>query len=824
MLKNYLKIAFRTLRKQKVVSAVTIGSLAVGLACCLLLFLYVEREWTYDRFHADADRIYRVVGVEVLPSGEHVRTASGKVGTGPALAEAFPEIEEVVRFTRRDVSITVGPNTFEERVTLADSSALAVFDGFRLRHGGAQTALDDPSSVVLSVEAAQRYFGTDQALGRHLRIAFEEEALEATVTGVVEAPSSGSSIPFEIVLPFDNLEKEFSAQVWSMISADLPLARTYVRLSETADVEALERRMAALMETRAEGEPKVVVSGQNKTLGYRLQPLTAVHLDPSVKSGLAPTSNPAYSYTLSGIALLVLLLACINFMTLSLGRSAGRAREVGIRKTVGAQREQVAFQFWGEALLTTALALVLGVALTSGMLPLFNRLTGQELQLGLLDGPVLWVALAGLVAVVGLVAGGYPALVLSRFDPVPVLRGHGGGHLGGGSRLAQALVVVQFALSVALVAGALVMAKQLGYLTKNSLHVDAAQVVRISAGAKAAGTDSYDADDPTFYDRFRHEALRQGHVEAVAGASISFPGNAMPNNLRLGDTASVRVHMNGVSENFLQVMEVGLVAGRGFESGASASRQPALVNRALVRAMGWPSAEAALGQELPLEIRLGRGGVAEATEIVGVVEDFAFLTLHEEIAPLVLVPLAQMPHPAEAVFVRFPAERTGEVLASLEEVWRAMAPASVPFAYEFLDEIVRRQYEAERQWQALVRYAAVLALLVSCAGLFGLALLAVRRREKEIGIRKVLGASAAGVVALVARQFALLVAAGFVLAVPLAWLGARRWLQTFAYRTEVGAGPFLVAGLAVLAVAMATVGYQALRAARLDPVHSLRSE
>ena len=825
MLKNYFKIALRSLRKQKVVSTVTIGSLAVGLACCILLFLYVEREWTYDRFHTDTDRIYRVVAVETTPGGDRVRTAQGKVGTGPALMGAFPEIEAVVRFTRRDVSITAGTHTFEERVTLADPSVLTVFDGFRLRYGDAATALDDPGSVVLSVEAARHYFGTDQAVGRRLSIAFENGTLEATVTGVVEAPRSGSSIPFEVALPFSNLEKEFSAQVWDLISADLPLARTYVRLSETVDVEALEERIGALMATRAEGESKVFTSGQNETSGYRLQPLTAVHLDPTVRGGLAPAGSPAYSYVLSGIALLVLLLACINFMTLSLGRSAGRAREVGIRKTVGAQREQVAFQFWGEALLTTALALVLGVALAWGMLPVFSRLVEQELHLGLLEGPALWIALVGLVAAVGLGAGGYPALILSRFAPVPVLRGQGGGRPGRGNRLAQALVVGQFALSVALVAGALVMAEQLSYLAERSLYANPAQIVRIDAGDEAAGTDHYDADDPTFYDRFRQEALRRSPVEAVTGATIAFPGTAMPNDLNLGDTARVRAYMNGVGEDFFDVMGVGLVAGRGLALGASAaSRQPAVVNRALVRAMGWPSAEAALGQTLPLEMRLGRGDVAEATEIVGVVEDFAFQTLHEEIAPLVLVPLVQMPHPADVVFARFPAGRTGEALAELEEVWRAVAPDGVPFTYAFLDEVVREQYAAERRWQALVRYAAALALLISCAGLFGLALLAVRRREKEIGIRKVLGASAAGVAALVARQFVFLVGVGFALAVPLAWLGAQRWLDTFAYRIELGVVPFLLAGLAVLVVATMTVGYQALRASRLDPVHSLRSE
>jgi putative ABC transport system permease protein len=826
VLRNYLKVALRALRKQKVVSIVTIGSLAVGLACCLLLFLYVQQEWTYDQFHEHADRIHRVVNVEETPGGKRVRTAQGKAAVGPMLAENVAGIEQAVRFTETSVDLTVGAQTFEgEDVTLADSSVFEVFDGFRLRRGNEQTALAQPGSVVLTEEAAQRFFGEKNPMGRRLRVAFNADTLAATVTGLLDAPPKNSSLPFEVVLPLENMKKNYPAQIWDAVSANISFARTYVRLAESADAQALAKHVNAFMEGRAEGNEDSAVAGENERAGYRLQPLTDVHLDPSVKDGLAPTSNPMYSYILAGIALGVLLLACINFMTLSLGRSAGRAREVGIRKTVGARREQVAAQFWGEAVLTTLFALVLGTGLARLTLPVFNRLTGKELQFGLFSDPSLGLALAGLVAVVGLVAGGYPALVLSSFAPTTVLRGSGG-RLGGRSRLARGLVIVQFALSIALVAGVLIMSQQLGYLTENSVNAEAEQIVRVESGTEAAGTEGYDPGSTTFYDRFRQEARRQSGIETVAGAWWPFPGGAFQNNLTLGDTAKVRTYMNSVSTDFLDMMGIELVAGRRLGTGAAdGNRQPALVNRALVREMGWPSAEAAVGKQLPLEMSFGRNlREYEGVGVVGVVEDFPFQTLREQVEPLVLSPFDEIPGPAQAIFVRFRSGNTQNVLASLEDVWAEVAPSEASFEYAFLDEVVRQQYEAERQWRALVRYAAGLALLISCAGLFGLALLTVRRREKEIGIRKVLGASATNVVGLVARQFALLVAVGFALAVPLAWWGARQWLETFAYRIDLGAGPFLVAGAAVLVVAMATVGYQALRAARANPVEALRDE
>lgn len=829
MLKSYLKVALRTLRKQKVVSAVTIGSLAVGLACCLLLFLYVKREWTYDRFHAGADRIFRVVKTEEAPNGDRTRSAIGPPYTGPALVETFPEIEEAVRFYKTDVSVSHGDQTFaEQEIILADSTLFDVFSGFALRHGSEQTALEGPGDVLLSPGAAQKFFGEENPMGRALTIQFRVGTLEATVAGVIEPPPNGSSIPFAVVTRFDNFLNVFPAPVrQSPLAQNIGVARTYVRVSTAADVDALEERVAEFLAERKANESGFSVGG-DELAGHELQPLAEVHLDPSVTGGLAAAGDPAYSYVLAGIALLVLVLACINFMTLSLGRSAGRAREVGIRKAAGARREQVAFQFWGEALLTTGFALVLGVLLARAALPGFNRLTQQELQFDFFGSPSLWLALGVLVAVVGCVAGGYPAWVLSRFAPSPVLRGRTA--LGGRSRGAQALVVVQFALSIALVAGLLIMSSQLRYATNTDLGYKKDRIVAVEASDGVVQTKSGDdggteSDQGRFYERFRQQALAQTGIEGVASTFFGFPDGGLPSNLQLGDTAKVRAQQNPVSPNFTNMMGIDVVAGRSFRRGEDATDgvQPALVNEALVRAMGWLSPQAALGKRLPTDALITLGEEGDGLEVVGVVEDFHSESMHDRITPYIFTGSSVLGGGGRTALVELGPDTEG-ALASLEAVWQNVAPEDAPFKYEFLSDVVREQYASERRWRALAGYAAGLALLISCAGLFGLALLSVRRREKEIGIRKVLGASALDVTALVAKQFALLVAAGFALAVPLAWLGARRWLETFAYRIDLGAGPFLVAGVAVLAVAMATVGYQALRAARANPVDALRQE
>ncbi len=822
MWKNYFKIALRNLRKHKVSTVINVGGLALGLACCILLFLFVRHEWTFDRFHEKADRIHRLIRVEQDPGGARRLRALNPPAMASALEEVFPEVEETVRFGRMTASVTHGEQTFEEDVLLADPAVFDVFT-FPFAAGNPETALDDPNSVVLSEEAARKYFGSENPIGRRLTVAFEQHTLDAVVTGVTREAPANSSIAWQLMMPYENIQHRFAVppSLWQQLSHEMPIARTYVLLPNPERAEALESKLPAFAEERPSGEALHIVGG-DEAVGLRLQPLTEVHLSPEVTGGLTPASNPMYSYILAGIALLVLGIACINFMTLALGRSAGRALEVGIRKVVGARREQVAAQFWGEALLTSTFALILGLTLAQLFLPAFNRLADADLAFDLFGEPALWLVLAGLALVVGLVAGGYPALVLSGFRPTEVLKGTA--RLGGRRWLTRGLVVVQFALSIAFVAGALIMSDQLTYLSEKELGFNEEHVVAIYTDEVEEEAPSDEPGDeveqgPTFYERFRTEALRYPSVQAVAGAFSDFPGS-FGNNLQLGDTAQVRTHMNIVSDNFVEVMQIDLLSGRDLSAdGFSGEGAPALVNEALVRALGWTSPEAALGKDLPLETFMGGAPV----RVVGVVENFHFESLHQEISPFIVQENSEMARSISTLLVRIAPEDIVQTLARLESVWQEVAPG-VPFAYEFLDEVIAEQYRAEERWQAIVRYAAGFALVIACFGLFGLAALTAERRTKEIGIRKVLGASVPSIVALLSKDFLTLVGLAFVIAAPVAYYAMSTWLEDFAYRIELGAGVFLLAGALALLIALATVSYQALRAATANPTEALRSE
>ncbi len=813
MWKNYFKIAVRTLKRQKGYAFINIFGLALGIACCVLLFLYVQHEWTHDRFHEKAERIFRAVRVTTAPGGEQSLKASGPAPLAPALEATFPEVERAVRLADGGVSVQHEDTSFEEHVLYADSAFFAVFS-FPLLRGDPQTALAEPNVVVLTEEAARTYFGTDDPMGQTLFVkfgGFVEEALDLRVTGVVAGPPPNSSIQFDLLLPFSARTYRFAPAVREAVLAqwDFPIAGTFVLLRDAEQAPALEAKLTTFFKDAQASNPgeDFFMFGQGEFAQLRLQPLTDAHLSPEVDpSALEAPGNPLYAYLLAGVALLVLALACINFTTLSLGRSAGRAKEVGVRKVVGAYRGQIRRQFWGEALLTSGAALVLGLALAQLFLPVFNGLVGQELRLDFFEQPETLLFLIGLMLVVGLLAGSYPALVLSRFEPTRILRGHG--ILGGGRRLTRALVVVQFTLSIALVAGALVMSAQLRFM-QTDLGFNQEQIVRIEElGSTGTGQE--------IYEPFRQEAERYPGVERIAGAAFSFFGSGFRYPLALGDTGRVEARIIPVTETFLETLGIEVVEGRGLSAERASG---ALVNRAFVRAMGWPSA---LGRRLPSSAERASFSAIDSAEVVGVVADFHTRSMHERIEPTVFLPSADFGG-VSSIYVRIAPEGIPQTLAFLEETWQQVAPDR-PFQYTFLDEVVAEAYEAEQQWRAIIRYAAGFALVIACFGLFGLAALAAERRTKEIGIRKVLGASATSIVGLLSKDFLKLVLVAFVIAAPVAYWAASTWLEDFAYRIDLGPWLFLAAGGAVCAVALGAVSYQAIRAALANPVDALRSE
>lgn len=804
MIRNYLKITLRNLINQKGYAYINVFGLAVGIAFCALIFLYVQDELTFDRFNKKADRIFRVTQQPVALNGDRPPPHTWQpMPLAPALQADIPELEATVRLMEQQMFVRRGDKTFEETILFADPSVLHIFT-FPLRQGNAITALSDINSIILTETAAQKYFGTENALGQTIELRFNDRFETALVTGIAEDVPGNASVAFEFLMPFDKLPESYEwirskESNWRVASFFV-----YALLREGTSQAAVEEKLPAfhnrhrpdyIERLRSEGR---WVSDALPDI-YHLQPLKEVHLNPTIQGGLRATSDPKYSYILAGIALVILFIACINFTTLSIGRSAGRAREVGIRKVVGAQRLQLMVQFWGEAMLMSLLALGAGIALAELFLPTFNTLAGKSLHFDYLNSGFSVSVLVGLGVLVGLLAGVYPALVLSGLRPIAILRQRL--RLGGSNTLSQSLVVVQFALSVFLLISTMVMLRQIDYMKNRNLGFNQEHLVVIPM-------NSIPGD--VLLERFRQRLEGDPDIMGLTAMSSAFThGYSQEGWDYKGEKKSAYVYR--VDGAYLDVMETDLIAGRSFDPNlATDSTQAVLVNEALVRDFGW---ENPIGQVLE--------GFYASPTVVGVIKDLNFHSLRQSIEPMILT--IDPDWAMGDLVVRVAPGNIPRALEKLKKTWADVAP-NVPFQYSFLDEDLAKQYESEQRWSQIVGYGAGFAVLIACLGLFGLAALSVTGRMKEIGIRKVLGASVSNVALLLSKDFARLVLVGIVLAVPVAYLVMQIWLDDFAYRIALGADTFLITGLMALSIALLTVSYQAVKAAVADPVESLRYE
>ncbi|MDX1545837.1 MAG: ABC transporter permease [Rhodothermales bacterium] len=803
MLKNYLKIALRTLTRQKLYAAINVLSLAIGLACCALILLYVRHETTADGFHDRADRIFRVYRVEQRTDGTTKRSAGVPTPLGPALAADLPGVERAVRLRRGSAQVHRPGDgaVFSETVLFSDPGFFALFS-FPLAAG--QTAPDPLAAgqqVVLSEAMARKYFGAEDAVGQPLTVRLGETPQDFTVAGVAAAPPANSSITFDVLVPFAQWPGYAEqAERWTAFNA-----ATYLLLQPDADAGAVGARLAGLVphyfaEAIAEAQERGWWRSSEDAFQLRLQALPDVHFATGFTNMVAATRDPEGLYLLGGIALVVLLLACVNAMTLAAGRAGRRAQEIGVRKTMGAHRMQLARQFWGEALLLSVFALALGLVLAEALLPLFSELAGTRLAFHFGDVPFL-LGLGAVVLVSSLIAGSYPALVLSAFRPADVLKGEV--RFRRGLTVTRALVVFQFVVSIGMIAGTLVMYDQLDYLTSKNLGFAGEEVIVLDLNARQT-------DEDPLLARLHQRLAGHPDVVAVSGASYAF-GDGWARMTLNQDGRQHIAYRTRVEPSYLETLGMDLVAGRNLSAELETDREHAvLINETMARELGWDDP---VGQTLPEH---------DDVEIVGVVADYHFQSLHNRIAP-VFLHLSPSLDAYTVALVRVRTEKVAETLAFLRETWSAVAPGQ-PFAYEFLDQRLDALYAAEVRWSRIVQTAALFAILIACLGLFGLATLSVGRRTKEIGIRKILGASVPALALLLSRDFAALVGLAFVLACPLAYLAVDRWLDGFAYHTAPTAGAFLLAGALALAVALITVSYQAVRAALADPVDSLRYE
>ncbi len=792
MVKNHLVIALRHLFGNKSYFLINTLGLSTGIACSLLVFLFVRQEWTFDTFHEKADRIYRVNVSGQGFDGTPFRTAITPIPLAPALKRQFPGVVETVKIRSfgRGLVVRVGDDTFrEDGMLTCDPSFFQVFS-FPLIEGDPETVFADFNALVISRSIAAKYFGQESALGRQLTIMDEP----FTVTGVTEDNPGNSSIQFDFLLPFERTIGMTSWLANAVDSWNYSVTSTYAELSDPQQADLLTEQFADFSRAHFSGQMSRMLE---------IQALTDTHLDPGVGNGLGTASDPNRSYLLISIALLVLFIACVNFMNLAICRSSTRAKEVGLRKVFGAQQSQIAGQHLGESLVLSCFALVLGVILAHLFLPIFNSLAGSSLVLDYFSNGSTLAALLAFTLLVAFVSGSYPSLVLSRFNPVAIFQRRL--QVGGPNLLIRGLMVVQFGLSAALVVSILVMTRQLDFARTGDLGYNAENIVVIEKDQDSGSLDV-----------FRNRVISYEGVLDVTGVSNSFGPNRGLAQAAYADSAGNRLEalMYTVDYDYVKTLELNLVSGRDFsrEFGGDESGS-CIINEAAARSMGW---EDPVGRTLP-----------HGVTVVGVVEDYHYRSMHHEIEPVILT-LNPVAFGDEMDRIRYFLVRVSErglpaTLDLLRVAWVEVAPGS-PFGYFFLDDDLARFYVEETNLARIFTYSAVFALLIACLGVYGLVSLEVVRRTREVGIRKVMGAAVSDIMGLLSKQFVYLVLIANVLAWPAAWWLMNEWLADFAYRAELGVGPFALAGLVVLVITLVTVSLQTFRSALINPADTLRRE
>lgn len=815
MLKSYLKVALRRFRRGGTYAIVNVVGLAVGMATCTLIFLLVHHEWSFDRFHEDADQIYRTYLEYQTPDGDTEVQAMMQPTFGPEFQNAFPAIEASTRFVASGREFVESDRSFRFRFAELDPDFFDIFS-FTVLAGDARRAIEDPSSVVLTRETASTLFNVGEnnwsaALGQSLSTETDSAVYSFNVAAIIEDFPNNSSLNFDLAASFENYDNIYvGGNNWGGRTS------VYVRLPEGTSPTVLAQAFSPFTDVQFGGYVDGMrsaerMSEEEGSYALKIQPLLDMHTNQLVWVPYEATRhNPLYSYILAGIGALILLIACINFMTLSVGQSTIRAREVGVRKALGANRTQIMRQHWGESLVSATFSLLLGIAIALMLLPAYNSLVGVEISISSVS-PLFWLAgVTVLIAIVGLVAGGYPAAVLSRYRPASVLKGSVSSPSN--NRLTQALVVLQFTISIGLIAATGIMTSQLQFLLDKDLGFSDDFVVAITAGGVPRG----EADGVLQGMKSRLASYDQ--IEYVERSGYTFTRGSDRNGWTDASGTPRSAYNFGVGYDYLDLLEMEMAEGRFFsEEFPGDPTGSIVVNEALVRQF---EIEEPIGHVLTNWLSFIYD---ESPTIIGVVKDFHFQSLKNEVDPLVMNMHPNYYNYMGALLVRIRPDDVQGSLAMVEAAWTEMTGGR-PFNYTFVDEDLAAQYATEERWQKLVTYSSILAILIACMGLFGLAILTVGRRTKEIGIRKVLGASVPGVTGLLSREFAVLVAIASLLAAPMAWYAMSRWLESFAFHVQITPWVFIGASVLALTIALTTVSLHAVRAAMANPVKSLRYE
>lgn len=804
-----LKFFFRSLTRNKVFSAINISGLAVGLATCLLIMLYIIDESSYDKHHKDADRIFRVASIAGKSNDSW---AAAPAPLAAALQADLPEVEQSARLlTFPDIKKFIitykggaTPKQFVETDGYyVDASFFNIFS-YHFAQGNPSTVFTRPNSIVISTQMATRFFGKEDPVNKALLVHTPFGDFNYTVTGVFEPTNTPSHIPSNFFLSMQNNDMaKFVNNLTNWATTNIFF--TYIKVKEGTDRKLFEKKLQPFFDKRAGADIKA--AGFTKTLF--LQPVTDIHLHSSIGNELASNGNIIYLYILGSIAGFILLIACINFMNLSTAKSEQRAREVGVRKVLGAQKHSLVLRFLGESFLLCLISLILALVLAWLLLPLFNSLTQKQLRS--FDSPVLILVIAALALISGLLAGLYPSFYLSAFKPVSVLKGKVRNHISA-TAIRKGLVIFQFTVSVCLILGAIVIWKQMEYLKVQELGFNKEH--QISIPMQFENTEEK-------YTALKNELLLNPAIKKVTAGS-TYPGIPNINDMLFyaeGKTVheSIDIHLAAIENDYVETLGMHVLHGRTFSQNFTADSNAIILNEAALKQLGYDPATA-VGRSIHFTFE----NVNYSMNIVGVLKDFNFESLHKSIQPFGFA-TRFFANKYSYTIASLNSNDYPKLIATIQAAWQKAIP-NTPFEYSFIDQDFQRNYEKEERTSQIIMYFTCIAIVIACLGLFGLAAFSAEQRTKEIGIRKVLGASVSNVATLLSKDFLKLVVIAIAIASPIAWIAMNYWLQNFAYRTGISWWMFAIAGAAAITIALLTVSYQAIKAGLANPVKSLRAE
>lgn len=802
MIKNYFKIAFRNILKNKGIFSINIAGLAIGIASCLIIMLFVIDELSYDRFHEKANQIVRVV-FNANINGEQMKEAVVMAPVAQTLKEEIPEVLDATRLTNQyGAKITYKNSAYRDRkFAYVDPNFFEVFT-LPIIQGNAKNPLKEPNSIVLTKAEAKKYFGNQNAIGQTLTL---NEEKHFTVTAIIDKVPENSHFHFDL---FASTEGYAPAEGTSWVNSDF---FTYLVLKEGADYKAVETKLPGISEKYMGPQMKEAIGmsfeefTEENEIGLFLQPLTSIHLhsDFSSSSELEQGGDIKYIYIFSAVAFFMLFIACINFMNLSTAAASKRAKEIGIRKVLGSDKNQLIHQFLTESFLATCIATLIALIIFVLALPMFNNLSGKELQMDYLLQPSLIIVLVLLILLISFLAGGYPAFFLSSFKPIAALKSKFSGD-GKNKSIRSGLVVFQFVVSAGLILATLIVNQQMDFIQSKELGFNKEQML-VLRDSYLLGNDE---------DSFKNEILKDPRV-AYATQSAFVPTGDSDNSMSgifLGQQYQRRMFVYNVDDQYIPTMGMKVLSGRNFSKDFGADSTKVIINERAAEVLGFGND--AVGKVLLRDTNDGK----KPLTVIGVVKDFHFKSLHQEIEPLIM-----LNKPYGGLIIRAKVADMSGLISRLNTFWVSYNNKEA-FSYSILDDSYNETYLAEQKMGSILKIFAILTIIVACLGLFGLVTFTAEQRFKEIGIRKVLGSSVPQIVSLLSKDFLKLVLLSFLIAFPLGFYLMNKWLQDFAYRIEVSWKVFVIAALITIIIAFLTIGFKSIQAASANPIKSLRTE